>query len=173
MNITKAFIERNRLKKYINQISTILQTVPVFHEKALENPNLKLTEGKSIDSIVDEVVKAKHYLGLFNYAIDEANMKGSRKLLDELETVKSQIISIQDVVRRVKSFKEVDAVMTENGTLLKREYVADVDIKHLSDKLKNLQKKERSLEDEISSLNASTEVVLSEDLKNYLENYNN
>lgn len=173
MNITKAFIERNRLKKYINQISGILQSVPVFHEKALENPNLKLTEGKSIDSLVDEVVEAKHYLGLFNYAIDEANMKGSRKLLDELETVKSQIVSIQDVVRKAKNFKEVDAVMSENGTLLKREYVADVDVKSLSEKLKTLQKKERKLEDDISASNSSTEVILSDDLKNYLENYNN
>lgn len=173
MNITRAFIERNRLKKYINQISAILQTVPVFHEKALENPNLKLTEGKPIDSIIDEIIEAKHYLGLFNYAIDEANMKGSRKLLDELETVKSQIVSVQDVVRRAKSFKEVDAVMTENGTLLKREYVADVDVEHFSDKLKSLQKKERDLEDKISALNSSTEVVLSENLKKYLESYNN
>lgn len=173
MNITKAFIERNRLKKYINQISGILQVVPVFHEKALENPNLKLTEGKSIDSLVDEVVEAKHYLGLFNYAIDEANMKGSRKLLDELETVKSQIVSVQDVVRKAKNFKEVDAVMSENGTLLKREYVADVDVKSLSEKLKTLQKKERKLEDDISASNSSTEVILSDDLKNYLENYNN
>lgn len=173
MNITKAFIERNRLKKYINQISGILQSVPVFHEKALENVNLKLTEGKSIDSLVDEVVEAKHYLGLFNYAIDEANMKGSRKLLDELETVKSQIVSIQDVVRKAKNFKEVDAVMSENGTLLKREYVADVDVKSLSEKLKTLQKKERKLEDDISASNSSTEVILSDDLKNYLENYNN
>lgn len=173
MNITKAFIERNRLKKYINQISGILQSVPVFHEKALENPNLKLTEGKSIDSLVDEVVEAKHYLGLFNYAIDEANMKGSRKLLDELETVKSQIVSVQDVVRKAKNFKEVDAVMSENGTLLKREYVADVDVKSLSEKLKTLQKKERKLEDDISASNSSTEVILSDDLKNYLENYNN
>lgn len=173
MNITKAFIERNRLKKYINQISGILQTVPVFHEKALENVNLKLTEGKSIDSLVDEVVEAKHYLGLFNYAIDEANMKGSRKLLDELETVKSQIVSVQDVVRKAKNFKEVDAVMSENGTLLKREYVADVDVKSLSEKLKTLQKKERKLEDDISASNSSTEVILSDDLKNYLENYNN
>lgn len=124
----------------------------------------------------EEVINFKNvkkYLGLLNYCIDEANMKGSRKLLDELETIKSQITSVDTVVRKAKSFKEVDAVMTEDETILKREYVSDVDVKRISEKLKELKKKERDLEDKISLLNSSIEIMLSDDLENYLENYGN
>lgn len=172
MNIAKAFVERNRLKQYISGLTSIITAVPVYYDKKVGNTNPTQLNGKSYSEMVDEIIKAKEFFGQFNQAIDEANIKKSRKLLNELEASKACLATIQCTLNKAENVVKKDIVYKDGQEIIvERELV--VDVSKLQEEQKKLKKKIKKLEDDISVANAETEVILSDALKEYLENYDN
>lgn len=170
MNIAKAFVERNRLKKFISEKSDMLRYAKLWHNKDDGDRNWQELGGDSVEQLLDKVLIAKEKLGEFNKAIDAANMKGPRQKLDELESLFAQSTTLQTLTNEAKNFKEKE-VLGSNGVLYTTINVMDIDFAKLNRRLKDVKKLMQKTEDEISSLNASIEVELSDDLKNYLESY--
>lgn len=167
MNIAKAFIERNRLKNYISELTTSITQTQTWHDKKTGERNWG--SGKSLDSMLEEVIDAKRMLGDFNTAIDKANILKSRELLNKLESAKANLSTIEFALKRADvATKEVTYL---NGLEAIIERVVDVDVNKLKELQKFYKKEIKQLEDEIAISNAETEVELSDDLKKFLESY--
>lgn len=172
MNITKSFVERNRLKKFISEKSSILQTISVGHPKEEGGRSWDETGGCSLDALLKIVLDAKQHLVELNIAIDEANAKGGRKLLDELEGLKAQQETLNGLYAKTRLFREKE-LMFVDGQKLVVERVLDVSKDEVFKQLNEARAKIEQKEDEISVFNASTEVVLSDELDRYLKEYKN
>lgn len=170
MNITKAFIERNRLKKYIAEQSSTLQMTRIGHPKDEGERSWEDTGGVTFDELLDGVVEAKHYLGEFNKAIDEANSKGPRTLLDELEALKAQEATLDGVLSKARAFRGKEMV-SEDGKTFVVERVLDFDLERVKSLSSQVKKDIEDLEDRIAEKNAETEVVLGEPLERFLREY--
>lgn len=169
MNIAKAFVERNRLKNYISELTTEITQTQTWHDK--KTGERDWGSGKSLDSMLEEVINAKRILGEFNTAIDKANILKSRELLNRLESAKANLSTIDFALKRTDvTTKEVSYL---NGLEVIIERVVDVDIDKLKELQKFYKKEIKSLEDEIAVSNAETEVELSDDLRKFLESYDN
>lgn len=169
MNIAKAFVERNRLKNYISGLTTEINQTQTWHDK--KTGERDWGSGKSLDSMLEEVINAKRILGEFNTAIDKANILKSRELLNRLESAKANLSTIDFALKRADvTTKEVSYL---NGLEVIIERVVDVDIDKLKELQKFYKKEIKSLEDEIAVSNAETEVELSDDLRKFLESYDN
>lgn len=169
MNIAKAFVERNRLKNYISELTTEITQTQTWHDKKAGERDWG--SGKSLDSMLEEVINAKRILGEFNTAIDKANILKSRELLNRLESAKANLSTIDFALKRTDvTTKEVSYL---NGLEVIIERVVDVDIDRLKELQKFYKKEIKSLEDEIAVSNAETEVELSDDLRKFLESYDN
>lgn len=169
MNIAKAFVERNRLKNYISELTTEITQTQTWHDK--KTGERDWGGGKSLDSMLEEVINAKRILGEFNTAIDKANILKSRELLNRLESAKANLSTIDFALKRTDvTTKEVSYL---NGLEVIIERVVDVDIDKLKELQKFYKKEIKSLEDEIAVSNAETEVELSDDLRKFLESYDN
>lgn len=167
MNITKAFIERNRLKKYINELSFQLEQTQTWHDK--RTGDRVWSNGKTIDSMVQENIELKKALCGLNTAIDKANIIKSRELLNQLETAKACLVTVEYLLKR--SEINPKEITYQNGVEVVIEKVSDVDIDKLREYQKFYKKEILYLEDSIAASNAETEVKIPEDLKNFLENY--
>lgn len=172
MNITKAFVERNRLKKFISEKSAILQTVTVWHPKDEGARSWDETGGCSLDALLKTVLNAKQRLVELNIAIDEANAKGGRKLLDELEGLKAQYETLNGLYAKARLFKEKELMLTDGQKILV-ERSLDIDRNDVSKLLNEVKARIEQKEDEISVFNASMEVELSDELDRYLKEYKN
>lgn len=167
MNIAKAFIERNRLKNYISELTTSITQTQTWHDKKTGERNWG--NGKSLDSMLEEVINAKKILGDFNTAIDKANILKSRELLNKLESAKANLSTIDYALKKADvTTKEVTYL---NGLETIIERVVDVDVSKLKELQKFYKKEIKRLEDEIAVSNVETEVKLSDDLKKFLESY--
>lgn len=172
MNISKAFVERNRIKQYISGLTAIIQTTPVSYDKKIGNMESSQLNGETYMEIIEKIIKAKEFLGQLNQAIDEANIKKSRKFLNELEACKACLATIQYTLNKADSVIKKEIVYKDGQEIIIEKDLV-VDVTYLQEKQKELKKKIKKLEDDISVANAGVELELSEDLKEFLGNYDN
>lgn len=174
MVLAKAFIERNRLKKFISELTTAVAGTQVFHNEKAGNRDWTNTPlgGKTLDEAIDNLIKAKDMLGELNSVIDEANIKRAKALINRIETLKSELSSIQNVIERVEYVKDKDISMANDGTPVVMVNVLDVDKRNLQSLEKQIKKEIMKTEDELAEANATTEVAIPTELQEYLEKYN-
>lgn len=170
MNLTKAFVERNRLKSYISELTHKLSMISVFHDKKIGERDWK--GEKTIDELLEKVIEAKTYFAEFNTAIDKANNIKSRVLLNRLESTKANLSTVDYILSKVieVNLKQIDYTTGQENIV---ENVIDVDTDKLKSYQKDFKRKIRNLEDEISATNAETQVIISKELEDFLETYNN
>lgn len=172
MNIAKAFIERNRLKRYISKHTDLLETMSISHRADLGERDWHESNGISFDEMLDKILKAKKMLTEFNIAIDKANSEGGRELLDKLEGKKAQLATLQWTVGLIRNFQAKKPEWV-NGETVITEYNLDVNAENVLSSLKKAEKDVNALEDEIAAFNSSKVVKLSKELEDFLSSYNN
>lgn len=170
MNLTKAFIERNRLKKYISDLTDILNSTPVYHDKKLGERDWGLS--KSIDAQIENIINAKQYLGILNTAIDKANAKEARVLLNKIESIKSSLATVSKVLETANNVQQKE-ISYNYDTQCVIERAVDVDVSKLNTTKKCFEKQIRDLEDKIAEVNSSTLLDIPEELGKFLGSYNN
>lgn len=173
MVIAKAFIERNRLKRYIATLQTNISSTPVFH-RDYEGERIwsqTLLNGEDLDTAIANLLKAKDMLGQFNIAIDAANAEGAKALIDKIETLKSKLVNVQGVLDRISMVKAKELILKEDGRQSFIENILDVDKQNLVDIEKSLKKEINKAEDDLAGINAMTEVKLTDELQDFLETY--
>lgn len=170
MNIAKAFVERNRLKKFITEKSYFLQVTQVGHPKEEGERSWVETDNVDLDTLLEVVLSAKDALTKFNIAIDAANAKGGRKILDELEGLKAQQSTLKNLYDKIRQFKAKELVQLDGQAVLV-ERVLDVDKDLVKKRLNDVTKDIQAKEDELAAFNASTIVELDDELAKYLKEY--
>lgn len=170
MNIAKAFIERNRLKKFISEKSCLLQVAQISHLKEEGERSWSETDNEDLDTLLDTILSAKDALTKFNIAIDAANAKGGRKILDELEGLKAQESTLRNFYEKVRRFKDKELIVSD-GRQIFVENVLDVDRDFVKKRLDGITKDIMAKEDELAAFNASTEVELHISVAKYLKEY--
>lgn len=174
MTIQKAFVERNRLKKYIALLSEKLRYVSTYSEED-ETRDWRELDGVSYDEVVDKILEAKNALGALNCAIDVANVN-VRPLLDSIETTKAQLSTVSQIVLGIrgipKNQKSWECDQNDKKILVEHKYKADINVEKYVQLEKDLNKTIRDLEDQISEKNAETQVEISKELKEFLLSYN-
>lgn len=170
MNITKAFIERNRLKKYISEKSATLQMARLSHSAEEGERTWEDTNGITLDELIEEIIKAKFFLAEFNKAIDAANAKGARELLDTLEGLKAKKATYNHLLVNARTFREKESRIADGKTVVVSK-VLDFDLAGTMEKAKLVDRDIETLEDRIAEKNASTEVVLTPQLAEFLSKY--
>lgn len=173
MNIQKSFVVRNRLKAYISELTSTLRNTSIVSESD-ESRDWTETDGVSYDALFDRLIGAKNALGALNCAIDEANV-AVRPLLNAVESYKAQLASVSPVTAKIRSTKLVqkERDYNEDGKVvtIEKNYKFDIDKDKYIKFEKELQKNIRDLEDQISEKNATTQVTISKELKDFLDNY--
>lgn len=170
MNITKAFIERNRLKKYISEKSATLQMARISHQADTGERSWEDTGGVTLDELIASVIRAKFFLAELNKAIDAANAKGSRELLDELEGLKAKKATYDGLLAKARNFREKESVAVD-GKYTVVGFVLDFNLADIKEKAKIAERDIEAFEDKIAEKNASTEVVLTPQLVEFLSTY--
>lgn len=172
MNIAKAFIERNRLKRYISKNTDLLETMSISHRSDLGQRDWHESNGISFDEMLNKILKAKEMLTEFNIAIDKANSEGGRELLDKLEGKKAQLATLQWTVGLIRNFQAKKPEWI-NGETIFTEYSLDTNAEDVLLNFKKAEKDVNALEDEIAAFNGSKTVKLSKELEDFLSSYNN
>ena len=174
MTIQKAFVERNRLKKYINELTQKIQYVSITSEEG-EVRDWREFDGVSYDNYFDKIIEAKNALGALNCAIDVANVN-VRPLLDSIESAKAQLSSVSPIVNGIRNVrpieKDVEYDAQNRRVVIEKKVKLDIDAEKYVKLEKDLNKTIRDLEDQISEKNAETQVEISKELKEFLLTYN-
>ncbi len=174
MTIQKAFVERNRLKKYINELTQKIQYVSITSEEG-EVRDWRELDGVSYDDYFNKIIEAKNALGALNCAIDVANVN-VRPLLDSIESAKAQLSSVSPIVNSIRNVrpveKDVEYDAQNRRVVIEKKVKLDIDAEKYVKLEKDLNKTIRDLEDQISEKNAETQVEISKELKEFLLTYN-
>ena len=174
MTIQKAFVERNRLKKYINELTQKIQYVSITSEEG-EVRDWRELDGVSYDDYFNKIIEAKNALGALNCAIDVANVN-VRPLLDSIESAKAQLSSVSPIVNSIRNVrsveKDVEYDAQNRRVVIEKKIKLDIDAEKYVKLEKDLNKTIRDLEDQISEKNAVTQVEISKELKEFLLTYN-
>ena len=174
MTIQKAFVERNRLKKYINELTQKIQYVSITSEEG-EVRDWREFDGVSYDDYFNKIIEAKNALGALNCAIDVANVN-VRPLLDSIESAKAQLSSVSPIVSGIRNVrpveKDVEYDAQNRRVVIEKKVKLDIDAEKYVKLEKDLNKTIRDLEDQISEKNAETQVEISKELKEFLLTYN-
>lgn len=175
MVLAKAFIERNRLKKFIADLGAEISGMSFYHNELAGDVDWNETplKGKTLNEAISDLLEAKHVLGLFNTEIDKANIKEAKALINRIETLKSSLSSVQGCLQRVNAIHVKEIMISDDGTQYTRTNVIDVDRQKLIATEKMIKKDINKIEDELATVNATTEVEISKEVQDYLDNYNN
>lgn len=172
MNIAKAFIERNRLKQFISEKSLLLQGTKIFHRED-EKRSWRETNGSTYTELANIVIEGKKHLAELCSAIDDANYKsGARNSLNKIEGLKAIKETYEGIIQRARNVQDHEIVVSNGATVAELENILDVDLDTISDSLKEVKKEIRKLEDELSTINLTTQVELGKELEDYLSSYN-
>lgn len=170
MTITRAFVERNRLKKFIFDLTKLINDTDVAHNAKLGERNWNDTNGVTLDALVVKVLEAKVRLGQFQIAIDRANAKKSKDILNNIESTRAQLATVDDLLRRTNRV-DATSVSYQNGEAIVISYVLDVNVEQLNKLKKTYTKTIKILEDQLAEANAVINVDIDDDLKKYLDTY--
>lgn len=170
MNIAKAFIERNRLKKYISSLSDKLRNTRVYHEEVLGERDWSDLDGETYDEVVDKILKAKAMLCELNKAIDSVNYSQARATLNDLELYKGQLATVDWTLNAIYS-TNLKVSQYQDGKQFTVVSVLDVNKDKYLTLKKDLEKLINKTEDKLAEINETTKVDIPEDLVEYLGTY--
>ena len=187
VSLAKAFVVRSRLKSKIDFLSNSLLLSEVTHlaSSVYEDGNNTMVaaeakpatiNGLSLDETYLTFIKGSGYLAVLNSAIDETNAVSSRKILNEIQTIKRQYhvterFSNQVEKAQLKSVeydsRQFNALTKETGCKVTHFYKLDtsLDYKKLG---KELKKKLEALEDELSEQNIKQKVEIPDEILEFV-----
>ncbi len=171
MNLNKAFTVRNRLKSYVSELCDKLDNAPNFFDDQ-EKLNKYISENDTSENLIADYMKGTIMLANFKTSIENANIK-AKEILFAINVNKQHISIISSTLNRIKNDQRrggdrtteiVDGVRQLSDTYK----ISYFDIESLNNLLTTFKKQVNELEDELSVINSSTMVDVSQDVVDYI-----
>ena len=168
ITLAKAFVLRKRLTKEIDEISSKVSFAEVILREG--DPNFNYN-GMTLDSAVSRLITRRKALSFLNSAIDRANAESARPILNNIEIEKRNLKTYSVLANKQKAYIPVKKVFDEHeynpqtnqlGAMIEVKFVLDT-AKDYSSLMKETEKKIQDLEDNLSDINASVFVELTDE----------
>jgi hypothetical protein len=168
ITLAKAFVLRKRITKEIDEIESKIRYAEVILREGEPNFNYNRM---TLDSAVSRLITRRKALSTLNSAIDKANAESARPILNEIEIEKRNLKLFSFLAAKQKAYVPVKKVFDEHeynpqtnqlGAMIEVKFLLDTE-KDYTSLAKDTEKKIQDLEDNLSDINASVFVELTDE----------
>lgn len=168
ITLAKAFVLRKRITKEIDEIESKIRFAEIVLREGEPNFNYN---GMTFDEAVSRFLTRRKALSILNSAIDKANAESARPILNEIEIEKRNLKIFSFFAAKQEAYVPVKKVFDEHeynpqtnqlGAMVEVKFILDTEI-DFSSWAKEATKKIQDLEDNLSDINASVFVELTDE----------